>query len=168
MNPLALLPFAIAAGQHLLGGRRKKDEARRAYDARYSDPRYLMRNAMLTQLWREHNLADRFKMAFPDPSDPANANKNIKTPENILLSLTTPPRFDAPGMGSMFLDAAMSNLQYLPFPTPRRGGSTAAAVPALPGASVTGEAVTPTGACPPGQHPVAGQCVPDSVFYGGS
>lgn len=173
MNPLMLLPFVIAAGQRYLGARQQRNTARQQYDARYNSPQYLMRNALLNQLWREHNLADRFAQGFPDQASLPPGTMG-KTPENILIAATTPPRFQGQGTGSMLFDAAMSNLQFLPGmaaprQSPTSGGGSLAAEASAGGAagSDAGNILGDLGACPPGQTKVAGHCVPDSLFSGG-
>lgn len=101
----------VAAGASLLANalmgwlnKKGKDrQARAAYDARYANnPQYQLRNQLLTALWRDNNLADRFAGAFPRQED-YEAGKSYKTPENVLIGLTTPPRYQGrPGTGFDF------------------------------------------------------------------
>lgn len=114
------LGFAGGSILDWIMGRRRNSAAKRAHDERYNSPAALARNAYLTQMWREHNLAERFKDAFPDPNDPKYAGQSVKTPENVLIAATSAPRFTGgESLGGNFLDALVANAGQFPMPTRR-------------------------------------------------
>jgi len=96
--------FLINALLGWLDKKSKDKQSRAAYDARYTNnPRWQLRNQLLTSLWNDNHLVDRFAGAFPDPKAPENAGFAVKSPENVLRSLITPPRDEGrPGTGFDF------------------------------------------------------------------